>query len=594
MGRIGVLGAVVMLGCSVDSDAPVESTATASHWLQTNFETFISGSIEIDDDPANQGDANLFVGNDPADGSPSFQLPTGGPLPFIDWNDLDPANHQLLDLNNAQGRDESSFPRSNECVASSNVLSKMAITYAAVANNNQYVYLAVQRSNNNGDAGWYFLFTEKSPSLAPGAGPCRANEEQLTYDISGPVGGATGDVLFAGHFKPSEGPLVRVFKAVASRDNVTAVDALNFNDNTLWVEDPSGIAASAVNTTPTDAGGLGAAQVEAASGNIVAPEIFTEVAVPLSVFTGGNPCGATFFGSVISRSSGAGGTTPDLKDLAGPAVFNFGDAVATAALTPTCGFEVGFTASATAPDGTAIPDAECTWSFDDGTTSNDCNGTIPLTQGHRTATVTVTDPETNCSDTVTAAVDVLPPLEVTADTTDTCELQFGFSSTLTGGSPDVTYSWNFSGPGTTTPTSLDQPNGSVQVSVAGPYTAALTVTDNRKDVSGCHDSAMATANPLAPLAIHLQLKAAPETCPAMATDAVTYDAIISGGDGAYQVTWTGQSCSGLTCEINPDESDFCANATLSATVDDGSPLCPFAGSEVETYSKITQITVSDN
>ena len=44
---------------------------------------------------------------------------------------------------------ETSFPRSNECVGSSQVLSKMELTYVASANNEKYAYFAVQRSNVN-------------------------------------------------------------------------------------------------------------------------------------------------------------------------------------------------------------------------------------------------------------------------------------------------------------------------------------------------------------------------------------------------------------------------------------------------------------
>jgi len=163
--------------------------------------TFISTSIEIDQlgSGVSPDDANLFTGPDPADGTASVQKPVGGPAPFIDWDDLggDLANHKLSDA--TTGKDPTSFPQSNECVGSSQVLSKMDLTYVGVANNSTFAYFAVQRANNNGDAGYYWLFTRKAPHLNQGQAPCKADQQRLLYDISGPGGGASGDVLLGGH-----------------------------------------------------------------------------------------------------------------------------------------------------------------------------------------------------------------------------------------------------------------------------------------------------------------------------------------------------------------------------------------------------------
>src|SRR5216683_699209 len=260
------VGLLTFAGCGEGSEkagnADLSKRATTTTSLDAAatpvLNTFINKSIEIDQlgTGLSPDDANLFVGADPADGSASAQKPTGGPATFIDWNDLggDLANHKLGDA--TTGKDPTSFPQSNECVGSSQVLSKMDLTYVGVANNATYAYFAVQRSNNNGDAGYYWLFTRKTPHLTFGQGPCKADQQQLLYDISGPSAGSVGDVLLGGHFHPNGTPLLRVFHATRDASNVTAVDAVDFTSS-LWLEDPSGVAAVAVNTTPTAPGSWG-------------------------------------------------------------------------------------------------------------------------------------------------------------------------------------------------------------------------------------------------------------------------------------------------------------------------------------------------
>src|SRR5919106_2655113 len=233
------LAAITFLGCGrADDPAPpgTESTGTEKQAIEATalpvLNTFINESLQIDQDPAgltpeqaNQSakDANLFETADPADGTPSFNRPGGGPAAFIDWEDLagDLANHRLLDPHAAGGKDPSSFPHSNECVGNSMVLSKMDLTYVGAANNNAWAYFAVQRSNNNGDAGYYWLFTRKEPQLLQQA-PCNASERRLMYEIS------PGDVLLRGHFHPStDDPLLTVYTAQKATSASTAIAAIN-------------------------------------------------------------------------------------------------------------------------------------------------------------------------------------------------------------------------------------------------------------------------------------------------------------------------------------------------------------------------------
>src|SRR5215211_3348238 len=291
------LASLVLVACGQPGGegAKSPSTAAARSSLESIpiLNTQIAQSLEIDQanlaglDPR---DANLFTSADPADGTASFEKPTGGPAAFIDWHDLtsDIGNHQLLDLDLASGKDPGSFPQSNECVGASMVLSKMDLRYIAAANNNKHAYFAVLRSNNNGDAGYYWLFTKLQPKMNAGEAPCNAAQSRLLYDIT------PGDVLLGGHFHPNGTPLLRIFTAKITSSNVTAVHAIDFTNSALWLENSNGIDAVAVNTTITTPGGFGSAGAIAMSGANLDTEVFAEAAVSVNIFTGGNNCGATF------------------------------------------------------------------------------------------------------------------------------------------------------------------------------------------------------------------------------------------------------------------------------------------------------------
>jgi hypothetical protein len=560
--------------------------------------TFINASIEIDQlgSGVTPDDANLFVGPDPADGSASAQKPTGGPTPFIDWNDLgsDLANHRILDA--TTGKDPTSFPLSNECVGSSQVLSKMDLTYVAAANNSTYGYFAVQRANNNGDAGYYWLFTRKSPNLILGQAPCKPDQQRLLYDIS------KGDVLLGGHFHPNGTPLLRVFTATRDQAGTTAVDAVDFT-STLWSENVGGVAAVAVNTTPTAPGAFGSTGVIALTNGNLDPEIFAEAAVPISVFVpGGSLCGATFFGSVITRSSGSGGTSPDLKDLAGPALFNFGSPSATASLTATCGLTVNFQASGTGIDGKPIVNPTCSWVFDNNPslTASTCSGSISLPAGTHTGTVTVSDPSAaSCAaSTTTQPITNFNPPAVTPSLGATCNNSFTYNATASGGTGSFSYAWTFAGGGTVSPSSSQTQSGSVAVGTGNvDYTGTVTITDTgRTDGLTCTDMKSAVVRPFSPLAISISPSATGLSCPGMTSDAVNFTATVSGGSGSNTITWTGNpalSCSpGANCLVDPSDSTFCFAQSLHATVTDGNALCGSKDSNSLTYSKVTSVSVT--
>src|SRR5215211_5982221 len=139
----------------------------------------------------------------------------------------------------------------------------MDLTYVAVANNKEWAYLAVQRSSNNGDAGYYWLFTKLRPQTRHEELPCAPGQTRLLYDIS------AGDVLLAGHFHPNGTPLLRVFKAINGQAAVPATEAINF-ESSLWKEDPSAVGAAAVNTTITAPGSFGSQGVVTMKGSNLA------------------------------------------------------------------------------------------------------------------------------------------------------------------------------------------------------------------------------------------------------------------------------------------------------------------------------------
>jgi hypothetical protein len=421
---------------------------------------------------------------------------------------------------------------------------------------------------------------------------------RLVYDISGPDAetGGTGDVLLAGHFKPNASPLLTVYRAI--RDvSLSAVAAVNFKDTSVWELHPADVEAVAINSTMTDPGTFGMDGVIATDGAYLEPELFAEAAIPSSVITGGRTCGSTFYGSVITRSSGAGGTSPDLKDLAGPVPLDFGSLSAVATLTPSCDREVAYSVAATSADGTAIASPQCQWTFSDGSVSSSCSGTIELAAGMRSGTVIVTDPLTGCVVTATSAeVQVCEPLSVVADLTATCQSAFAYAATPGGGCGEgLGYSWEFEGQGAVVPGDALAASGTAAVGVSAvSYTGTVTITDVRSDELICTAQGSDSAVPYAPLAVNLALAAAVPSCPGMESDALGWNAIASGGNGVYDYAWTGATCSGASCAIDPSDNEFCPGGAISVVVSDSSGLCAPAVSETETWSKTVVIRASDN
>lgn len=610
--------AIVTAACSASTpDTPEGKTTTNKVVVSTEeYDTFIGSSKFLQIDQAASTftgpDANLFSTADPADGTASYNKPCAlgsgicASKTWIDWNDLPPANHQLVDLDNPDGKDASAFPRSDACVGPANVVSKMDLGYVGVASNNEYVYLDVMRRSNLGDAGYVWIFTKKAPP-ADTSTTCHPGEKLLRFDIS------VGDVLVFGHYKTGGGPLLRVFKA-QSAGVYDAVAAINFDNAGLWQEDASGIAGVAVNTTKTRPGAWGTGGALKLIGGDFDTELFAEAAVTTATFSGGgSACGQTFHAAVITRSSGSGGTSPDVKDVAGPAKFNFGSVQATAAATPTCTGTIALTSTITSDGTTPVVGATCKWYDVVGTTeteiSTDCNPTITLggsglAYGAHTFRLKVVDPD-GCGATaadVTAAA--WPAPTANADLTATCSSSFDYSGSGGGVQGTASYAWTFTHGSVTDGTSTTA-TGTMAGTAGTTYTGSLVVTDTRSNGKGgqlvCSSApATDTALPYAPITVSLGASANPLMCSAADPntsigDAVTFTATVGGGDGSYVYAWTIDgspvACATATCAIDPAAEVTCARHTIAVAVDDGTTLCAGNSAGPKIYKKVTTVTV---
>jgi hypothetical protein len=666
----GVAVALALAGCGQEqpSSPPVGSSESALSsppappFQGPTLNTSINGSIEIDELQSSfGGDANLFsisqspgspvaANNDPADSTRSVLFPAGGPNPYYDWNDLSNANlfpggltnHRLLDCPGC-ATDPTWFPSGkNSCMGPGTTgTAKEDVNYLGFASNRMFAYLTSQRSSATGDASLYVLFTKVEPDTTTQAG-CKAGQAFVTYTIT------AGDVLFFGHYKTdATTPLGRVFKASTGASGVTAVDVVNFNltvgGQLLWVEQVNAVEAAAVNTTITAPGSYGSTGVKSLSGGNLPAGLQNEFAIDSNVFSP-TGCGGSFFGTAITRSSGAGGTSPDMVDFVGPAQINFASASATATLTPSCAQDFHFSSTVTGPDGNPLPNPSCAWHFTNGSSSFDvpsstsnCAGDAssfisPVPTGSWSGTLTVTqsaDAGAGCGATAnTGTVNVFPPLALTVDLDPLCTSAltcpaggpgctgFNFSITsLTGGSGTSTKSWSFTG-GTVSPTTSTAASGTVSVAAAGvTYTGTLTVTDSRTDKT-CTATAFDTARPFLPLSISI----APDhnslgcsnttgTCLSasvsdMTTDKITYTGTPGGGNGVYHEAWSIDGslfagCNDLTsCGIDPPDSTFCVGHTIQVQLSDtstddlGNPLCSAATSNTGTYRKVTAIVAN--
>jgi hypothetical protein len=618
-----VLGYAVLVSCGGDRPPvdPVDQNSKTS--ASTEVNTYIGDYIEIDMIlPSGPGDADREKDATPFPPPLSAVTPT-----WNDWNPLiaadiaanNPEAHWFPDFDDPDG---TSFPRSVGCVESSKVLSKMDLTSVALANNKDYAYFAVQRANNNGDAGWYWLMNKLEPSLEGTVQACKPGEKSLEYYIS------PGDVLLAGHFKPSSEPILRVFIAkdtVDPTNPLDAISAIDFNNGSLWEEKTTeAIAAAAVNTSPMLAGAWGIEGVskQGLVGTAAEPTLeqwlFAEAAIETKVFTGGDICGASFWGTVITRSSGSGGTTPDLKDFFGPKEFSFGEVNGNLEVSGTCDQIIKYCATMTGFNDEPINNATCKWTitkdgssytgtpgvdFPDGCGCEGASFNAP--PGDYELSVEITDPLTGCSATPEKqSVKVYPPVTAEVTLEPTCVSTFDYFGSGGGGDGTYSYHWDFYKPPYQDLNDRFAQSGVANGTVKVPkgnvtYKAVLTVKDSR----GCDGKAEATTTPFDPVTVSLVVSGVVDPC-ATNLDTAAYLATATGGDEDYTFTWKVASDDGLTCSpmskvdntasctMDPSDSLMCTSAQITVEVVDGSKICNLASAGPASYSKTTTVSAS--
>lgn len=372
-------------------------------------------------------DANLFVGPDPVDSSPSVQRPCDIACPatpiWIDWEDRDPTRD--IDDFFEVGKDPSAFPGSDSCVDEANNPPKQELTGAAILSNLSYGYFALARFQGNGDSAYFWVLTQVEPTQTFGATyteyfsgqskTCDPTEYLLAYTLT------EGDIVLVGSFEPSAGAdVMRVFQVTATPPAVP-VDARSVTDFLSMVAaghyvevTGTGEAVAAINTT--------VASTDAFAGTTdteFSELTFSETAVPMDTLSGNSPdgaCGLSFWASAISKPSTS--ASSDMKDLIGPINTSLGVVSVFPEFMQDCdgtgssenaSYSVVAYGPGTDPDDPgAVPLVEgtemtCAWEFYLGpvggtpyATSSTCNGTLALPPGSYTAVVTVTDLESEC------------------------------------------------------------------------------------------------------------------------------------------------------------------------------------------------------
>lgn len=445
---------------------------------------------------------------------------------------------------------------------------KYDIGQAYLANNQTEVYFGMERRGNNGSTAFDFEFNQFPPRSRPECPnnpivPCRT----------------VGDVLFT-------------FEMQGSGSTGSAVPHVYRYDGTNYVERSSAGIVSSINNAANTAGppwGHVTGKGDWALGSLDR-FTFAEAVAPIYLLPTVNGCGGNAFVQVRTRSSAV--ATSDLKDLTQVFEFRFNSITPQATLAPTCGEAFTFDASARATNNVLIENPTCHWVFSNGATSDSCAGTLPASAGAHSGTLTITDPtNTVCPATATSnTVNVYKPLSVTPALTGTCEGAFDYAATVSGGSDpaQVSYEWSFS---SGTPSSSTAASGTVGVGAGGSFTGSVVVTDSRTDIT-CTSSGSAGTDVSMPLQVQLNLETVVDSCPTLSSDAVTYQAAASGGDGNYTFTWAGPTCTGSSCTVDPEDATLCDSQTVSVTVSDTSGCAP-ATSETETYEKVTTITATD-
>jgi hypothetical protein len=363
--------------------------------------------------------------------------------------------------------------------------SKYDLTQAYLANNQQFLYLGMERSGNNGTTAFDFEFNQNGP----------ANPSTNFYVPTRTV----GDVRYEFDMQGS------------SDSNPSNVNVHYFTwSGSTWVEQvaPANAEAHANTSTTTPGEPWGHVDGHGAwvTGNFD-PVQFGEARVPLASLPGVNNCGGSAFVQIRTRAADT--PKPDLKDGTKVFPFNFGSPTANATLAANCNAQFSY-------DGTGSKNADGTtnnlgynWSIDvsPGTaklsgggvsaetpagsghyTSTSQNGTVDVAlNGAASATITLKNTISSgaCgAATGNKVVTVYARLGATATLTPECNNRFTYSGTASGGNAPYTFAWSFqknsnenaSGSWTQVGTSSTA-SGEFIAGSRGAYRGVLTLTD---------------------------------------------------------------------------------------------------------------------
>lgn len=213
--------------------------------------------------------------------------------------------------------DQDAFvPKGAACIGARSIEPSADLTYIAAANNRYFAYLAAQRADNATDARVAFLFTRVEPETIAWT-PCGSAAWAIRFALTAGSGIGNGDVLLVGHFADDgHTELFRSYVTARPGRYLSPSNALDTSQH--WAEVPA-VSAAAGNRTRTAPGSFGVVGVvsTASSPAALEPNMFVELAVPMSLFAPNENGKQTYYVTAFSwdRPLDRGGV---LRDIAGP------------------------------------------------------------------------------------------------------------------------------------------------------------------------------------------------------------------------------------------------------------------------------------
>jgi hypothetical protein len=411
------------------------------------------------------GDGNLFDGPDDPNNSTGLgdrDLPSVAGADYIDWDDLDLTtlsaatvgsveNFHVVDFVAVGGtKDKTSL--SHSCMQDQSNAGKADLSQIYIANNEEYLYIGVERLTSSGNTASYWMLT-KEPPIVRNVQGCIAGPGvvgQLEFKLS------DGDVQFLvntpGFGKVGDArAFVRTFDGATTAYLTPAAAIAHAGWSGALVPAANLAVSLADKESPGDGGdeGIGHWGSFNDQGNIIATGSFSsaefvEFAVGMeNIFPDQELCGQQLFLTAVSRAStGPQDLVPtessEFMDAVGPKLYSFGSISATAEIHPVpCGDSFTYCVDALGLGGDPLPNATVTWvctatddidGDDDTVTFDDdaavsCGadpdtfpvGSIPRnadgSSHHVTCTAHVDDGDTGCEVDTAAEGDVEASLE---------------------------------------------------------------------------------------------------------------------------------------------------------------------------------------